>query len=190
MRLRQVHPQLCHLEGATATSVALLVALLVQDARRGRHPLHVPGADHAASARAIVMSDATLERESDGLEPSVRVDADTAPFGGRRVDVLGVVVEQQEWIELLDDVRDGRELASHAKAVADPMQARRAINAFDFSQARRTPGASSTTPPSTPPFGKRLGKPARAASPACPTSSSQAAARSRAPKANKHCSPR
>lgn len=51
--------------------------------------------------------------------------------------MLGVVVEQQEWIELLDDVRDGREVASHAKAVADPMQARRAINAFDFAQTNQ-----------------------------------------------------
>jgi hypothetical protein len=56
--------------------------LLVQDARRGRHPLHVAGADLAARAGGIAVLDLAVVADRDRLETAMRVFADAAWFGG------------------------------------------------------------------------------------------------------------
>lgn len=45
---RKVDPQLAHFEGSTRFCKLARVELLVEDARPGRHPLHVPRADNTA----------------------------------------------------------------------------------------------------------------------------------------------
>ena len=71
------------------------VELLVHDAGRRRHPLHVARADLAAGAGGVAVLDLALVDDGDGLEAAVRMLADAARLRGR-LELRRRVIEQQE----------------------------------------------------------------------------------------------
>ncbi|GAB3461169.1 hypothetical protein GCM10027321_21450 [Massilia terrae] len=76
----------------------------MQDAGAGRHPLDVPGADHAAIAGRILVLDLALIHDGHGLEAAVRVLADAAAAGRGLEIVRTGIVEQQEGADMLAQV--------------------------------------------------------------------------------------
>jgi hypothetical protein len=87
---RQVQPQL---EAAHA-ALGLLRHLRVDDATRGRHPLHVAGPQVAAIASAVLVAHPAVEHVGDRLEAAVRMGREP---GEVIVRVVGEeLVEHQE----------------------------------------------------------------------------------------------
>ena len=56
------------------------VKLLVNDASRCRHPLHIAGPDHVVVAYRVAVLNLALEGDGDGLEPAVRVLCSRVPL--------------------------------------------------------------------------------------------------------------
>src|SRR5690606_35425381 len=106
----------------------LRVELLVQDAGRRRHPLHVTRTDLAASAGRILVLDFALVNDGDGLESAVRMLADPARSRGRIEMHRTGVVEQQERAQF-GTVAVVRKHRPHRKAVADPVLTRCILDA-------------------------------------------------------------
>ena len=136
MRRREVDPELQHVHAAALTRETLLVIFLMEDARAGRHPLDVARADNAAGARAIVVRDASLERDRNRLEAAVGMRTDAAPkVLRRRIHERRVVVEQQERTQRTHEISIAREVPADAKAVADPVRAGRFVESLDAAHA-------------------------------------------------------
>src|SRR5207342_310917 len=74
--LREVHPELDHLEPAAAAREVAAVELLVDETGRCGHPLDVPWADLAAAAGRVAVLDLAVVDDRDRLEPAVRVRSD------------------------------------------------------------------------------------------------------------------
>jgi len=127
----QVHPELDHAEQSTGFAVAGRVELLMKDAARCRHPLHVPGADDAAATGGIPMADFAVIDDRHGLEAAMGVLADATGMTACGLEVVGTgIVEQQERtdcrrIALITEQR------AHGKAVSDPVSALRAHDLCD-----------------------------------------------------------
>lgn len=120
MPCRQVHPKLDGLQQPAAPRKFGTVKLLVHDPRGRGHPLDIALADGSAPTRRIAMRQLARIDDGDGLEPPVRMRADTEPLIGRRKAVRSDIVEKQEGRE--DRAEIGiEEKGAGGKAVADPM---------------------------------------------------------------------
>ena len=69
---------------------------LMQDAGRGRHPLHVTGADAAAVAGRIAVLQFALIDDGDGFKAAMRMFADAALTVGRREFCRSGMIQQQK----------------------------------------------------------------------------------------------
>jgi hypothetical protein len=83
----------------------------MEDAARGRHPLHVAGTDHAAIAGRIPVLDLAVIDDGDRLEPAMGMLADPTARGGRLEIVRPGIVEQQERADLRAERIVGKERA-------------------------------------------------------------------------------
>ena len=115
---RQVRPEL------EAVHLAARVArghLLVQDARAGRHPLHIPRPERAAVAEAVAMLDAAREDVGDRLDPAVGVPGEARAVVGRAV--AAEIVEEQEGVHPLGVAEAEGAVEAHAR----PLHRRRGM---------------------------------------------------------------
>ena len=121
--LREVQPQLRHLERASGLLEVRGVELLVDDTSRRGHPLDVARADAVAVADGIAVLHLALPSDGDRLETSVGMLPDAAPFVAG-LELLGRgVVEHQPRGEFLRErlvVKHGEDV----EAVADPVPGR------------------------------------------------------------------
>ena len=102
------------------------VELLVQDATRCRHPLHIARPDHAARARRILVLHFTLVDDRHGLETAVRMLPHATRARGRiELEWCGMI-EQQERAQLPSQSVVTKQ-RTHRKAIAHPVRARRAV---------------------------------------------------------------
>ena len=89
--------------------------LLVENAAPGGHPLHAAGAEHAAIAEAVAVSDAARKHVGDRLDAAMGMPRKT------RAIVAGIVaakvVHQQERIELGRVSETERPAEPHARAL-------------------------------------------------------------------------
>jgi hypothetical protein len=72
-----------------------------------------------------------LPGERDRFETTMRMYADASLAIRRRIHVRRMVVEEQERAELAHDIGNCGEVAGYPKAIANPVQAGRGINALD-----------------------------------------------------------
>src|SRR5690348_17294606 len=105
--------------------------LLVQDAARGGHPLHLARADGAALAGRIPVRDLALIDDGDGLEAAMGMLAHAARRARRLERMRARIVEQQEGADRRA-VAAIREERADRKAVPDPMAAARMFDLCDF----------------------------------------------------------
>ena len=69
----QVDPELYHAERTASLGEARRMKLLVEDAARRRHPLHVTRTDDAALAGRIPVRDPAVINDSDRFKPAMRM---------------------------------------------------------------------------------------------------------------------
>ncbi len=100
----------------------------MQDARAGRHPLHVARADQPASAGRVPVLDFALIDDGHGLEAAVRMHAHAARLGSRLEAGGACVVQQQKGAQSRTMVAVAEQRA-HGKAVAHPMGTGCAVDA-------------------------------------------------------------
>ena len=121
--LGQVQPKLRHLKHAAGLLEIRRVELLVDDATRRGHPLHVARADDVAISDRIAVLDLALPRDCDGLESAMGMLPDSSSLVAR-LEFLGRrVVEHEPRGELLRErlvVKHGE----HVEAVANPVPGR------------------------------------------------------------------
>ncbi len=99
----------------------------MDDAVGSSHPLHVTGADQAASAGGVAVLQFALVNDGHGLEASVRVLANAAPCTGRGEVMRASIVQQQERADLAGQVVVG-EQAAHRKTITYPVSVGAAVN--------------------------------------------------------------
>ncbi|MCY1449991.1 hypothetical protein D9M71_667670 [compost metagenome] len=99
----------------------------MDDAIGSGHPLHVTGADQAASTRGVTVLQFALVNDGHGLETTVRMLANTAPRTGRGEVMRAGVVQQQERADLAGQVIVG-EQAAHRETITYPVGVRAAVN--------------------------------------------------------------
>src|SRR5262245_35576198 len=124
----QINPELEHLEPAAVRSIVAPMQLFVQNARPGGHPLHVPWADAALVAGAVLMVDSAVVYDGHSLEPAMRVPAHTPLMDcGLEVGWPGVIEQQKR--SQLPPQRFVVEDRADWKAVAYPMVLTAAVDA-------------------------------------------------------------
>lgn len=120
MFLWEVEPQLSHLERAARLLEVGRVELLVDDAPRRRHPLHVAGADDITVSHAVAVLHFPLKRDGDGLEATMGMLTYAAALVPG-LELLGRrVVEHEPRRQLLGE-RSVVKHRKHVETVAHPV---------------------------------------------------------------------
>ncbi|HMB91720.1 MAG TPA: hypothetical protein VKP65_12790 [Rhodothermales bacterium] len=103
----------------------------MDEARSGGHPLHVTGANRAATARGVPVFHFALVDNGHRLEAPMWVLADAAALVRRRKRHGAGVIEEEERTEHCPQIRVG-EKRPHGEPVADPMLVRTTLDATQF----------------------------------------------------------
>lgn len=105
--------------------------LLVNDALRRRHPLHIARANGAAGAGGIAVLDFALVDDGHGFKAAMRVLAHATALFGRGECRRTGVIQQQERADLLAHGVVGKQRANR-EAVANPVPAWAGVEADDL----------------------------------------------------------
>ena len=127
---RQVDPQLHHLQGAAAFGKTFGMELFVENAGSCGHPLHIAGADLAATAGGIAVFQFALVDDGHGFETPVRVLTHATSLGGRGEFSRPRVIQQQKRADVFGQVVVGKQRTDR-KTVADPVHMRAGVDTDD-----------------------------------------------------------
>ena len=96
-----------------------------------RHPLHVAGADTSSASRRIPVLDFTLINDGHGLEPAMRMRADTTTLARRRELRGAGIIKKQEGAKNRTQAGVCKK-SLHGETIAYPMVASAALDAAEF----------------------------------------------------------
>ena len=135
LRLWKIDPQLNRLKGAALFRPLGFVQFFVHDARGGRHPLDVSGADHAGVTCRIPVGHRALIHDGDRLKSAMRMLADSPRVVGRRKMLRPGVIQHKKRVDIAIQIVARKEVA-HREAVADHMRRSGMIDTQNFLRCR------------------------------------------------------